>query len=186
MRLTIYDEEKEEAKSEDRNMKENAWRRAKCTNIFKHWWYFGHFKKEDEYPWAPYDRVNYKAFLRKLRKMGRKGIDINRNYFQYFGDTFPHHFNLYQNSGRHYNHLRVFPWDSGDMDDYLIVKLTITAMFIFRYGKCVSHRAIAHEMWMAREALIKAIALVENHANPDTELAEAYRLIGQNRDRWWD
>ena len=53
-------------------------------------------------------------------------------------------------------------WWSEDIYDYLIFKLTVTAMSIKEYGMGLHSGIVVHDMWKARNALIKLRNLEED------------------------
>lgn len=189
--LEMMLQEKCEAR-EDRRI---AYRQAKSTNIFKHWWYFGHFKKEVRWEKAPCDKVEYHFFKKRIRQIEREGIRIWRDWFFVFAEKFPLDFHLYtrpefswRNLFRTSAYKYTFPWECTDIDDYLIVKLTIVGMMLFRHGHCICDREIAHRIWEVREKLIKAYYENEWSLGPDNTdmLKEVYAIIGKEHLNWWD
>lgn len=149
------------------------------NNLFKKFFYLGaydfknHKWEKEVFNWhtSMYDHFAYKKFLKYVRRIERKGINIKRWYMD---ETM--NFRLYQSWENPYRKFCLSWWkwwlkcsidhftydyktclfDYSDIFSDLIVKLTIKGLYIGLYGNSVTHKEQMHEIWVAREKLIKS------------------------------
>ena len=85
-----------------------------------------------------------------IKKAHKKGIYVRDKLITYFPN--------YERK----RYKTVGLWWSEDIYDYLIFKLTVTAMSIKEYGMGLHSGIVVHDMWKARNALIKLRNLEED------------------------
>ena len=96
------------------------------------------------------DYFRKKCFDRWIKKAHKNGITVRNKLITYFPN--------YERK----RYKTVGLWWSEDIYDYLIFKLTVTAMFIKEYGMGLHSGIVVHDMWKARNALIKLRNLEED------------------------
>lgn len=112
------------------------------------------------------NKFSYKVFLRKIGKMSREGISLR---------------------GKHFSPIvkrSIFDkrpimeiWFNEDCLYYLIVKLTISALALNKYGTCYSNIKSMREMWRARKILLDLAMFEENEETyVDKKIEEKYGI----------
>lgn len=110
---------------------------------------------------SPYNTLKYKLFLSWVRKIENKGMILKRPWYEYHLEYWPATEYKYSNKWiratrffRHKYHNMV--WDASDSFDE-IIRVTIAGVYHWRFGHIIEHRQTAHQMWVYRKLLLKAL-----------------------------
>ena len=171
-------DEFEEAKCDNRRKaaKELAKQKAGKSKI-KAWFYGIGNELYDE---SPYDKLRYKAVIRKLIEYEKKGVTIRCEYLTSYDkeklgkvvyklyakknwDISYRPFcwrwvkDIFWNISNQFKfNEHVCSWDFNDIQNYLIVNLTVKGLFLGLYGHGLYYKQQMHKIWEVRSKLIKA------------------------------
>lgn len=167
------------------------------------------FEKEKNY-WRDslYDKIKWRKFKKYIRKIEMKGVIIKRPYMDkpityriYGSDKWENHYRKYCSSWWKQTfenffdlfkyRYKICSFDYYDIFNNLIVNLTVKGMYLGLYGNATIHKVQMHEIWEARERLIKTYNydnIVEMHTIRDVKnkYNVDWKLISYDKKKYID